>query len=334
MSVRYRLLYRVVGYGFLMPPSLCTSQATFRVRVDAVQQGFLKPDAALVGLNPVDINRVFHAVIHPSQTSKCLATGLGASPGAACGRVVLSAERARAWAACGEDIILVCSKTGPDNVYSLHVAKGIVTAHGGITSHAAVVARGMGRPCVTAVHSLIFSHHDQKITCGGTVLSEGDWVTIDGTTGQIFLGQQSITYPTPDENVVTVLKWADSCRRMRVRANCDTQHDAAVACQLGADGVGLCRSEHMFFAPERLLLMQKLILAEDQATCAKIFEELSAFQKQDLVAIFSTIKGMPIAIRLLDPPLHEFLPRTSHDLQAFAQAEGTDIATVRRASIV
>ena len=312
-------------------PSLCTPQAVFRVRVDAVQFGSLKRDTALTDLNPIDVDRVFHAAIDSPQTPGCLATGLAASPGAACGRVVFSAEQARAWATRGEDIILVCPETGPGDVYGLHVAKGIVTAHGGITSHAAVVARGMGRPCVAAVHSLIFNDCDQKVVCGESVLSEGQWVTIDGTTGQIFLGKRPITYPTPDENVVTVLKWADSRRRMRVRANCDTQHDAAMACQLGADGIGLCRSEHMFFAPDRLLLMQKLILAEDRGACAKIFEELSTFQRHDLTAIFSTMKGMPVAVRFLDPPLHEFLPRTPDDIEVLAQAESTTTATVQRA---
>lgn len=312
-------------------PSLCAPQAVFRVLVDAVQRHDLKPDAALAQLNPADVNRAFHAVIDSPQITDCLATGLGASPGAACGRIVFSAEHAQMWAAQGEDVILVCAKTRPGDVYGLHVAKGIVTAHGGITSHAAVIARGMGRPCVTAVHSLIFSHHGQRATCGGVVLSEGDWLTIDGATGQIFLGKQPVIYPDPDRNVTTALGWADSQRRMRVRANCDTQRDALMACQFGADGIGLCRSEYMFCAPDRLMMMQRFILAKGQRVCAQIFEALSLFQQRDLVAIFSTMQGLPVAVRLLDPPLHEFLPRTPHDMEALAQAEGISISELQRA---
>jgi pyruvate,orthophosphate dikinase len=259
-------------------------------------------------IDPAQLDQLLHPMIDPTADWEVAAKGLNASPGAACGKIVLDADTAEERGAAGESVILVRWETTPDDIHGLIQAAGILTAHGGMTSHAAVVARGMGKPCVAGCDALSIDLDARTITLGTQTLSEGDVLTIDGGTGAVIIGQVPLVAPEVNDDLETILGWGDEYRTLKVRANADTPEDAAKAREFGAQGIGLCRTEHMFMAEDRLPVVREMILAEGEDGRRAALDKLLPFQQGDFEAIFEAMAGLPVTIRLLDPPLHEFLP--------------------------
>ena len=287
-----------------------TAEAAVKIALDLVSEGLIDKRRAVGMVNAQSLDQLFHARIDPAQEIGVACKGLNASPGAAAGQIVFTAEDAVSWKEQGHKTILVRTETTPDDVHGMIAAEGILTAKGGATSHAAVVARGMGKPCVAGCETLQIDRRTKSASFDGTQLREGDWITIDGTTGNVCIGELRLIRPPsklPDW-LATFLSWADELRRLQVWANADTPEDAAKARELGAQGIGLCRTEHMFMQPERLPVVHRMILAADAAERAKALEVLLPFQRDDFAGILRAMSGLPVTIRLLDPPLHEFLP--------------------------
>jgi pyruvate,orthophosphate dikinase len=295
-----------------------TGKAMVRVAVDLVSESVLDPHGAIQRIDPDKLGEVMHSTIDPNDRPPALTKGLPASPGAAIGRVVFSASEAEEWVKRGETVILVRTETSPEDIHGMKVAAGIVTARGGMTSHAAVVARGMGRPCVTAATSLKVDHARGRFTVGKTAVARGDVITLDGSTGEVFLGRATLVPATMSPEFETLMGWVDEVRRLRVRTNADTPADARTARAFGAEGIGLCRTEHMFFAPERILAVREMILAADEAGRRAALAKILPMQREDFLEIFRAMDGLPVTIRLLDPPLHEFLPQTQADIAEVA----------------
>jgi pyruvate,orthophosphate dikinase len=285
-----------------------TAQAALRIAVEMNGEDLISRDEAVARIDPGQLDQLLHPMIDPAATVDVVATGLNASPGAASGAIVLDAELAEERGRAGEDVLLVRWETTPDDIHGLVHARGVLTAHGGMTSHAAVVARGMGKPCVAGCDVLSIDLDARTVRIGDAELREGDQLTIDGGTGRVIVGAVSLVPPAIDENFETILGWADELRRLRVRANADTPEDAAKAREFGAEGIGLCRTEHMFMARERLPVVQEMILATDEKSRRAALERLLPLQRSDFEGIFEAMAGLPVTIRLLDPPLHEFLP--------------------------
>ncbi len=285
-----------------------TAVAALRVVVEMVGDGLISQEEAVARVDPGQLDQLLHPMIDPKADYETAAKGLNASPGAATGKIVLDADRAEEQGKAGEDVILVRAETTPDDIHGVIEARGVLTAHGGMTSHAAVVARGMGKPCVAGCDALSIDLGARKIRLGERELAEGDIITIDGGTGDVIVGDVPLVPPQIDENFQTLLGWADELRRMRVRANADTPEDAAKAREFGAEGIGLCRTEHMFMAEERLPLVRAMILASSEDERRAALEKLLPHQQQDFEGILAAMAGLPVTIRLLDPPLHEFLP--------------------------
>ncbi|MET0938302.1 MAG: pyruvate, phosphate dikinase [Gaiellaceae bacterium] len=285
-----------------------TAAAALKAAVDMVAEGLITREEAVARIDPAQLDQLLHPMIDPKTPVEVIATGLNASPGAASGRIVLDAGRAEELGKAGEAIILVRWETTPDDIHGLLHAKGVLTAHGGMTSHAAVVARGMGKPCVAGCEGLAIDAEAGVAHISGYELAEGDLLTIDGGTGRVILGQVPLVPPHINEDFETVLEWADGFRRLAVRANADTPEDAAKARELGAEGIGLCRTEHMFMIEERLPVMREMILADSIDGRRSALERILPMQQADFEGIFRAMAGMPVTIRLLDPPLHEFLP--------------------------
>jgi pyruvate, orthophosphate dikinase len=285
-----------------------TAQAALRIAVEMTGEDLISRDEAVARIDPGQLDQLLHPMIDPTATVDVVATGLNASPGAASGAIVLDADLAEERGRAGEDVLLVRWETTPDDIHGLVHASGVLTAHGGMTSHAAVVARGMGKPCVAGCEALSIDLDARTVRIGDAELREGDQLTIDGGTGRVIVGAVPLVPPAIDENFGTILDWADELRRMRVRANADTPEDAAKAREFGAEGIGLCRTEHMFMAPDRLPVVQEMILAGDEKSRRAALERLLPLQRSDFEGIFDAMAGLPVTIRLLDPPLHEFLP--------------------------
>jgi pyruvate,orthophosphate dikinase len=285
-----------------------TAAAALRIAVEMVEEGLLSREEAVVRVDPGQLDQLLHPMIDPSATYVVAAKGLNASPGAATGRIVLDADRAEEQGKAGEAVILVRAETTPDDIHGVIEARGVLTARGGMTSHAAVVARGMGKPCVAGCEALTIDLRERRIRLGEHELAEGDVLTIDGGTGEVIPGDVALVPPQIDANFETLLGWADETRRLRVRANADTPEDARRAREFGAEGIGLCRTEHMFMAEERLPLVQAMILALAEAERRELLDRLLPHQQSDFEGIFEAMAGLPVTIRLLDPPLHEFLP--------------------------
>jgi pyruvate, orthophosphate dikinase len=285
-----------------------TAAAALRAAVDMVDEGLISKEEAVARIDPGQLDQLMHPRIDPKATIEVAAKGLNASPGAASGAIVLDADTAEERGKAGEDVILVRWETTPDDIHGLIQARGVLTAHGGMTSHAAVVARGMGKPCVAGCEGLSIDVATRKVTIGSHELAAGDVITIDGGTGSVIVGSVPLVPPAIDENFGTVLGWADDFRRLTVRANADTPADAAKAREFGAQGIGLCRTEHMFMADERLPLVREMILARDEEERRTALDRLLPMQQGDFEGIFDAMAGLPVTIRLLDPPLHEFLP--------------------------
>ncbi len=285
-----------------------TAAAALRIAVEMTGENLISREEAVTRIDPGQLDQLLHPMIDPTVTVEVAARGLNASPGAASGEIVLDADTAAERGKAGDDVILVRWETTPDDIHGLIEARGVLTAHGGMTSHAAVVARGMGRPCVAGCEDLQIDVAAGTVTIGGHELRVGDVITIDGGNGRVIIGPVRLVPPAIDENFGTILGWADELRRLRVRANADTPEDAAKAREFGAEGIGLCRTEHMFMAPDRLPVVQEMIMASSEVERREVLERLLPMQQSDFEGIFEAMAGLPVTIRLLDPPLHEFLP--------------------------
>jgi pyruvate, orthophosphate dikinase len=285
-----------------------TAAAALKAAVDMVGEDLISREEAVARIDPAQLDQLLHPMIDPKADVEVVATGLNASPGAACGKVVFGANRAEELGRGGEAVVLVRWETTPDDIHGLIHAQGVLTAHGGMTSHAAVVARGMGKPCVAGCEALTVDADAGTATLAGNVLHEGDVITIDGGTGRVMLGEVPLVPPQINDDFQTILEWADDLRRLRVHANADTPEDAAKARELGAQGIGLCRTEHMFMAEERLPVMREMILADSEDGRRAALDRILPMQQADFEGIFEAMAGLPVTIRLLDPPLHEFLP--------------------------
>jgi pyruvate,orthophosphate dikinase len=285
-----------------------TAAAALRIAVDMVDESSISREEAVARIDPGQLNQLLHPMLDPRAEYEVAARGLNASPGAAVGRVVLDADAAEEKGKAGEDVILVRAETTPDDIHGVLEARGVLTAHGGMTSHAAVVARGMGKPCVAGCEALTIDLKARRIRLGEEEVAEGEVITIDGSTGDVIVGPVDLVPPQIDENFETLLGWSDHMRRLRVRANADTPEDAAKAREFGAQGIGLCRTEHMFMAEERLPLVRAMIMARTEDERRAALADLLPHQQADFEGIFEAMAGLPVTIRLLDPPLHEFLP--------------------------
>jgi pyruvate,orthophosphate dikinase len=285
-----------------------TAAAALKAAVSMVDEGLISREEAVARIDPAQLDQLLHPMIDPSAQLEVAARGLNASPGAACGAIVLDADLAEQRGKAGESVILVRWETTPDDIHGLIQAAGILTAHGGMTSHAAVVARGMGKPCVAGCEDLTIDLEARTITVGGQTLAEGETLTIDGGTGRVIVGAVPLVPPQINEDFETILGWADEMRRMKVRANADTPEDAAKARDFGAQGIGLCRTEHMFMADDRLPVVREMIMASGEDERRTALDKLLPHQQADFEGIFEAMAGLPVTIRLLDPPLHEFLP--------------------------
>ena len=300
-----------------------TPSAAVQIAVDLANEGLIDIDTALGRVQPTTLEMVLRPVLDPDAPKKIIAKGLDASPGAAGGKVVFHSEEAQELAERGEDVILVRLETSPEDIQGMTVSKGILTGRGGQTSHAAVVARGMGKPCVVGCTEIMVDYARQLFYAGDTVIKRGDWITIDGATGEVMEGKvPTLAPPTDSGAMATLLAWADERARLKVRANADNGPDAARARSLGAVGIGLCRTEHMFFQPEALRAMREMILADDDRTRARALAQVLPLQRSEFEQIFRAMDGLPVTIRLLDPPLHEFLPNRAEDIAQVAKDIG------------
>jgi pyruvate,orthophosphate dikinase len=303
-----------------------TAKAALRVAVDLANEGLITREEAVMRVEPASLDQLLHPTIDPAAQRDLIAVGLPASPGAATGKIVFTAEEAERLGAAGEDVILVRDETSPEDIRGMDAARGIVTARGGMTSHAAVVARGMGRPCVSGAGELQIYEKQGEMRARGRVFRAGEVITIDGGKGEILSGAVKMIEPELSDDFATLMIWADKIRRLRVRANAETPTEAAAARQFGAEGIGLCRTEHMFFDDARIAAVREMILADDEQGRRAALGKILPMQRGDFVQLFDIMEGLPVTIRLLDPPLHEFLPQTEEELAAVAEATGLDAA--------
>lgn len=304
--------------------------AAIRIAVDMVDERLISREEAVERVDPKQLDQLLHPMLDPRAKTKVIVTGLPASPGAASGKMIFDPADAIVRAAEGDDVILVRAETSPDDFQGMVAARAIVTSRGGMTSHAAVVARGMGKCCVVGAHDLRIDLARKYIQSGDVIVKEGEWITVDGTTGRVLVGKVATVEPELSEHFHRLMRWADAIRRLKVRANADTPADARNARDFGAEGIGLCRTEHMFFEGERIQAVREMILAENANARRTALAKILPMQREDFKGIFKVMDGMPVTIRLLDPPLHEFLPHTDEELSHFARSAGRDEAHVRR----
>ena len=299
-----------------------TAKAALKIAVDMKQEGLIDKTEAIRRVDPEQINQLLHPMLDPDAECEIIGTGLPASPGAASGRVVFTSSDAEAWVAKGEKVILARIETSPEDIGGMHVSEGIVTTRGGMTSHAAVVARGMGKPCVSGAGGVRIDVTKKTMSALGVTMVEGDMVTIDGASGRIIKGVVPTVDPELGGDFSKLMKWADGVRTLKIRANAETPEDAAVARNFGAEGIGLCRTEHMFFEPTRIMHMREMILADCEQSRRTALDKLLPHQKKDFLELFRIMEGLPVTVRLLDPPLHEFLPTRKEDIKAVANDLG------------
>src|SRR5215831_4824486 len=301
-----------------------TAKAALRIAVELANEGLITREEAVARVEPQALDQLLHPTIDPSAERKVLAVGLPASPGAAAGEIVFSADEAEAMKTEGRRVILVRVETSPEDIHGMHAAEGILTTRGGMTSHAAVVARGMGKPCVSGAGTLRVDYATGTLSVAGQTFRQGDQITIDGSTGQVLVGRVPMIEPELSGEFATLMGWADGVRKLGVRANADTPTDARVALKFGAEGIGLCRTEHMFFEEHRIRAVREMILADDEGSRRAALAKLLPMQRQDFVKLFEIMQGLPVTIRLLDPPLHEFLPHTDEEIAEVAEAMKAD----------
>jgi pyruvate, orthophosphate dikinase len=307
-----------------------TAKAALKIAVDMAHEGLITQDEAVARVDPAALDQLLHPTLDPDARRDVLTKGLPASPGAASGKVVFDAETAERHAAAGEAVILVRVETSPEDIHGMHAARGILTARGGMTSHAAVVARGMGRPCVSGAGSLAIDTRAKLFRVGGREVRQGDVLTIDGSTGEVMLGEVATVQPELAGDFGTLMQWADEVRRLKVRTNAETPLDCRTARRFGAEGVGLCRTEHMFFDAGRISAVRQMILAEDEAGRRAALDKLLPEQRGDFAEIFEIMAGLPVTIRLLDPPLHEFLPHEDGEFAEVAEATGVSLDALKQ----
>ncbi len=310
-----------------------TAEAALKVAVDMVGEGLIDKRAAVGRVDPASLDQLLHPTLDPDAPKQQIAIGLAASPGAATGEIAFTAEEAEKLAADGHNVILVRTETSPEDIHGMHAARGILTARGGMTSHAAVVARGMGRPCVSGAGMLKIDVANGTMNAGSASLKRGDIITIDGASGQVFKGSVPMRQPELTGDFGTLMSWADSIRTLKIRTNADTPADAKTAREFGAEGIGLCRTEHMFFDGPRILAVRQMILADQKKDREAALAKLLPMQRGDFEAIFKAMEGFPVTIRLLDPPLHEFLPNNDAEIAEVARAAGGDPAKLRARAI-
>lgn len=305
-----------------------TINAALKIAVDLVSEKVLSEKDAVLRIRPEELDRLLHPRLDPSASKEHLATGLPASPGAASGQLVFDSEQAQAWVDSGKKVILLRQETSPEDIGGMNVAQGILTARGGMTSHAAVVARGMGKPCVAGCTALEIDEKSKTLRVAGQTFKEGDHVTFDGSSGEVYKGVVPTIEAEISENFATFMEWADRFRKLRVRTNADNPEDAQTAISFGAEGIGLCRTEHMFFAPERILAVREMIFADNAKDRQKALDKILPYQRSDFEGIFKVMQGKPVNIRLLDPPLHEFLPHKDSEVQELADALGEELKVI------
>ncbi|MFY9291533.1 MAG: pyruvate, phosphate dikinase [Methylorubrum rhodinum] len=306
-----------------------TAKAALRIAVELAGEGLISKDEAILRIEPGALDQLLHPTIDPDAERKVIATGLPASPGAAVGEIVFNSEAAEAAKKAERRCILVRIETSPEDIHGMHAAEGILTTRGGMTSHAAVVARGMGKPCVSGVGSIRIDYKAQTLTVGGVTLKAGEVITVDGSTGQVIQGEVKMLQPELSGDFAALMEWADAVRTMKVRTNADTPADARAARKFGAEGIGLCRTEHMFFEGDRIVAVREMILADDAEGRRAALAKLLPYQRQDFVELFTIMSGLPVTIRLLDPPLHEFLPHTDEEVQEVVAATGVSEDKIR-----
>ncbi len=307
-----------------------TAVAAIVIAVDMVEEGLIDKNEALMRLEPEGLDQLLHPWFDPKAEKKVIAKGLPASPGAATGKVVFFADDAHDWKEKGERVVLVRIETSPEDLKGMHAAEGILTARGGMTSHAAVVARGMGKCCVSGCGALEVSYAKRQVKVGDLTLKEGDYISIDGSTGEVMEGKVSTVEPEVSGTFATIMEWADESRKLLIRTNADTPHDATVARNFGAQGIGLCRTEHMFFEGDRITAMRKMILADDFEGRKSALEKLLPIQREDFYGILKAMEGLGVTIRLLDPPLHEFVPHDDASQKEMARELGVDVEKIKQ----
>jgi len=306
-----------------------TAQAAIKIAVDMVNEKLIGKEEAIVRIDPHSLDQLLHPTLDPKAPKEVVARGLPASPGAAAGKVVFTAEEAEVLAGRKEKVILVRIETSPEDIHGMHASQGILTARGGMTSHAAVVARGMGKPCVSGAGDIRIDYKAKQFLAGGKTIKEGDFITINGGTGEVILGQVPTLQPQLSGDFSTLMGWADATRRLKVRTNAETPLDAANARKFGAEGIGLCRTEHMFFDADRIISMREMIVSEDVKKRKHALAKLLPMQRQDFIELFKIMAGLPVTIRLLDPPLHEFLPHSDAEIQEVAKAANVSVDFVK-----
>ncbi|MGQ0483971.1 MAG: pyruvate, phosphate dikinase [Hyphomicrobiales bacterium] len=306
-----------------------TARAALKIAVDMAEEGLISRDEAIRRIDPASLDQLLHPALDPAAKREIIATGLPASPGAASGEIVFDSDEAERLKAMNRRVILVRIETSPEDIHGMHAAQGILTARGGMTSHAAVVARGMGKPCVSGAGALRIDYREGTLSATGISLKKGDIVTIDGSTGQVIRGEVATIKPELSGDFTTLMSWADAVRRMKVRANAETPLDAKTAREFGAEGIGLCRTEHMFFETGRIQAVREMILAGKEPERRAALAKLLPMQRGDFVALFEIMAGLPVTIRLLDPPLHEFLPQADHEIEEVAEAMNADPEMLR-----
>ena len=307
-----------------------TAKAALKIAVDMAADGMITQEEAILRVEPSALDQLLHPTIDPKAERNVIAQGLPASPGAATGTVVFDSEEAERLGNSGHSVILVRDETSPEDIHGMHAARGIVTARGGMTSHAAVVARGMGRPCVSGAGEIQIDGKAGEFRCRGRTFKAGDIITIDGSRGEVLAGAVKMVEPELTGDFATLMAWADKVRRLKVRANAETPLDAKTARQFGAEGIGLCRTEHMFFDADRIAAVREMILADDEAGRRLALAKILPMQRNDFTQLFTIMAGLPVTIRLLDPPLHEFLPHTEEDVRAVAESTGLDAQKLLR----
>ena len=306
-----------------------TAKAALRIACDMVDEGLIAKEEAVSRIDPESLDQLLHPTLDPDAPRDLLTRGLPASPGAAPGKVVFSADEAESAAAKGEAVILVRIETSPEDIHGMHAAQGILTSRGGMTSHAAVVARGMGRPCVSGAGDLRIDYATRKMTVLGREISAGDILTIDGASGEVMAGEVPTRQPELSGDFAKLMGWADEYRVLNVRTNAETPLDARTAIEFGAEGIGLCRTEHMFFNADRIIAVREMILADSPSGRRLALDKILPMQRQDFIELFRIMAGRPVTIRLLDPPLHEFLPHTAEDMAQVAEASGVSVENLR-----
>jgi pyruvate, orthophosphate dikinase len=306
-----------------------TTKAALQIAISMANEGLISRHDAILRIEPASLDQLLHPTIDPKAERKIVATGLPASPGAACGEIVFNSDEAEQLKAAGHKVILVRVETSPEDIHGMHASEGILTTRGGMTSHAAVVARGMGKPCVSGAGSLRVDYAAGTMKAGGKTFRKGDVITVDGSAGQVIEGAVNMLQPELSGDFATLMVWADEARRLKVRTNADTPADARVARKFGAEGIGLCRTEHMFFEGDRIVAVREMILADDEKGRRAALAKLLPMQREDFAALFEIMTGLPVTIRLLDPPLHEFLPHSDEEIAEVATSMGADPAKLK-----